>query len=216
MFIWQIEEYSSVLPLLARRFRANQTDATLRVTKASFGSSPNQHVLLCCPTRPELRRDTCIFFIHGGGWQHGAPAWFRFVGHFFAKLGFPTLLTGYRLAPAHRFPAQLEDVDTGLCTGIAMLRNEGVPVNNIIFGGQSAGAHLASLLAFDPDTGVVPYLQRESIALKGLLLVGGPLDFSHCGSRRIRKYIGDLMGNTSNWDQADPIHYIRGDETLPV
>jgi acetyl esterase/lipase len=216
MFTWQIEEYLSVLPLLAKALWANRTDSTIHCARDAFGPHPNQYVLLCCPAASTIRRDTFIYFAHGGGWRTGAPIYFRFVGYFFAKLGFPTLLTGYRLAPASKYPAQVEDVSAGLSTGIGMLRKEGIPVNKVIFAGQSSGAQLLSLLAFDPTQQTAQLLQREAIDLKGLFLVSGPLDFSRCVSRTIQKYIGAFIGNTSNWDQANPICYIHGHETIPV
>src|SRR5690349_88633 len=50
-----------------------------------------------------------VFFIYGGGWNHGDRADYQFVGRAFAARGFVTVIADYRLVPDVRFPAFLQD-----------------------------------------------------------------------------------------------------------
>jgi len=81
----------------------------------------------------------------------GDPLQYRFIGRFFAQLGYLTILGGYRLAPKHQFPAQLDDVCVGLKAGLAQLTSDGISVNQLVLGGHSAGAPLASLMTYNPS-----------------------------------------------------------------
>ena len=53
-------------------------------------------------------------FIHGGGWNSGAPEDYRFVARSLGERGIATALVGYRLVPEGRYPAMLEDSAAGL------------------------------------------------------------------------------------------------------
>src|SRR5439155_451413 len=55
-----------------------------------------------------------VIFIHGGAWMHGDPSQAAGNALHFARRGIATVSLSYRLAPAHRFPAPLDDVRHGL------------------------------------------------------------------------------------------------------
>jgi acetyl esterase/lipase len=144
----------------------------------------------------------------------GDPSSFRFIGRFFAERGFPTVLAGYRLAPKFRFPAQMEDVYAGLQAGIQAAREHGLPAKKILLGGQSAGAHLVSLLAY--NRGELARHGLDSSLFAGMLLISGPLNFSVCTNRTITQLINDFVGDPANKDKADPMCYVQGDQVFPV
>ena len=88
----------------------------------------------------------CIVVIHGGGWRGGhykvhVPQIFDF-----AKRGYVAATIQYRLVPAARWPAQIDDVQAG----VRYLRSkaEDHRIDQQRFGavGFSAGAHLSMLL----------------------------------------------------------------------
>jgi acetyl esterase/lipase len=206
----QLEEYLSLLPLAARVIPANLCSTDTR--RIEYGNDSHQYVLFYEPPAGIERRQTGILFIHGGGWRRGFPAAFRFVGEFFARLGFSTLLVGYRLAPAALFPAQLEDVYDGSQAGVRVLNELGTAPRQWILGGQSAGAHLAALLAYADPARCEAIFGRPA----GLFLVSGPLDFSACASGEVSRLIDNFTGGEVNRQKADPIRYVRGDEGLTV
>ena len=212
MFRWQIIEYLSLIYLFPMVAAANVKRTRVVEEHIPFGPHPQQYVLFCRP--PEREAGALLFFAPGGGWRMGSPSSFRFIGRFFAELGFPTVLAGYRLAPEFRFPAQVEDVYAGLQAGIQAARERGLPANRILLGGQSAGAHLVSLLAY--NRGELARRGLDSSLFAGMLLISGPLNFSVCANRMITQLINDFVGDPANKDQADPIRYVQGDQALPV
>ena len=52
----------------------------------------------------------CILVIHGGGWGAGNKEQHDDITWLLARRGYVAATVGYRLAPAHPFPAQVEDV----------------------------------------------------------------------------------------------------------
>ena len=211
---WQIEEYLSLPSLLPRVLWANQNQAEVACTRIEYGVHSQQYALLCLPGHLDRQQRTAIFFIPGSGWRMGNPDLFRFIGYFFARLGFPTILGGYRLAPAFKFPRQLEDAYCGLEAGLKTMKSKGLAIEKVILGGHSAGAQLASLLAYDRSESTRRYLSQGDIA--GLLLISGPLNFYLCGEGDIFKLIADYVDNRAAWEQADPIRHVQGDEDIPL
>jgi acetyl esterase/lipase len=51
-----------------------------------------------------------IVFIHGGGWRQGNKEAYRDMITEAAQRGYVAVTIGYRFAPTHIFPAQVEDV----------------------------------------------------------------------------------------------------------
>jgi acetyl esterase len=91
-----------------------------------------------------------IVSIHGGSWQHGDKSnlnW-RSVCQWFASEGFVAVSVNYRLAPAHTFPAQLDDVEQAVrwLRDPAQVRRYNIDPANIGAFGGSAGGNLAALL----------------------------------------------------------------------
>src|SRR5215212_8660968 len=65
---------------------------------------------LARPKSPSSNKLPCIVVIHGGGWMGGDRTNHDDLTWKFAQQGYVSATIGYRLAPAHRFPAQVNDV----------------------------------------------------------------------------------------------------------
>lgn len=211
---WVLEERMALLPVVSRALKENLRRTDLVEESLSFGVHPHQVVYLFWPMRQAARRQTAVFFLHGGGWYTGHPRYYHFVGHFFAGLGFPTLVSGYRLAPAYRYPAQVEDAYAGLEAGLRAFAMRGFPLRRVIAGGQSAGAELAALLVYDRSRRVRGVLREQQFA--GFYSISGPLSFEDCVQPNLRAMIAEYMGERDDWRVADPIQYLRGDERVPA
>lgn len=212
---WVVEERVALLPTIGKLVAKSLPKPDLAEEKVSFGPDFQQVMLLVWPTLPELRRRSAVLFLHGGGWYSGNPLLYRFVGHFFAGLGYPTLLGGYRLAPNNKFPIQMDDVYSGLKAGLLALGDNGINVEQLIVGGQSAGAQLAALLVYDRyHAARISALQGKLIA--GFYSISGPLSFADCNQPELLNMILDLMGDGVDWNAADPIQFIQGDEKVPA
>ena len=87
-----------------------------------------------------LARNKIMIYLHGGGYVVGSPATHRsLVARLAKSCSIRALSLDYRLAPEYPFPAALED-------SLAVyheITNHGIPPENIILAGDSAGAGLA-------------------------------------------------------------------------
>jgi len=80
-----------------------------------------------------------LLYIHGGGFISGSCLTHRMhVAKFANGCQIKSLVFDYRLAPEHPFPAALEDC----VTVYKWLIEQGYKANNIVIGGESAGATL--------------------------------------------------------------------------
>ena len=92
-----------------------------------------------------------IVFVHGGGWVQGDPSQAAGNALHFARQGIATIALSYRLAPAHRFPAPLDDVRHGLRYVRAHADELGIDPSRLALMGVSAGAHLVMLAHLGRD-----------------------------------------------------------------
>jgi acetyl esterase len=88
-----------------------------------------------------------LVYVHGGGWEAGSPGTHRRVACELASRGFATLVPRYRLGPAHRHPAQLEDLEAAIEWALENLEAVGADPTRMALAGDSAGAHLAAAAA---------------------------------------------------------------------
>jgi acetyl esterase len=93
--------------------------------------------------------DALLVWLHGGGWYVGDIPTFDRVARVLANAsGAKVLLPEYRLAPEHRWPAQVRDADAV----VAWARGEGaaqlgIDPARLALGGDSAGGQLAVVAA---------------------------------------------------------------------
>ena len=89
-----------------------------------------------------------LVYLHGGGWCYGSIETVdRFCRRVADRSGCAVLSVDYRLAPEHPFPAALLDVDTVLSFLRTSGASLGVDPARIAIGGDSAGGHLAAIVA---------------------------------------------------------------------
>jgi acetyl esterase/lipase len=87
-----------------------------------------------------------IIWIHGGGWILGSKRQDVFVRHF-PRYGYAVASLEYRLAEGAPFPAQIRDVRTATNWLLKNSRQLELDASKFVVAGQSAGGHLALLLA---------------------------------------------------------------------
>ena len=98
-----------------------------------------------------------VILVHGGGWttgdkNGGARKGFMVPMHApLEKAGFAWFSINYRLAPAHRYPACIEDVETAIRWVKANTTKYRVDPRRIALSGESAGGHLVALAAVRAD-----------------------------------------------------------------
>lgn len=88
---------------------------------------------------PGARDDKYIYFIHGGGFIIGEPAWGYFYAVEAAKQAKRNIIAvDYRLGPDYPFPAGPEDC----ITGYKWMLDSGIKAEDIVFLGESSGGNL--------------------------------------------------------------------------
>lgn len=94
-----------------------------------------------------------VVFVHGGGFVQGdkggpdAP-FYNNIGAWAVRAGFVGVTMTYRLAPAHKWPAGSEDVDSAVRWLVANVQRFGGSPQRIVLVGTSAGAtHIAGYFA---------------------------------------------------------------------
>ncbi len=92
-----------------------------------------------------------VIGIHGGGWQGGSPAAYQHWGPYFAKNGIGMFAIRYRLAKAGTYPKAVYDVKAAVQFARANAADLGIDPERIGVQGDSAGGHLAALVALAGD-----------------------------------------------------------------
>ncbi len=88
-----------------------------------------------------------VLLIHGGGWAQGEPAQLRGYGIFLGRMGYVCVSAAYRLSGEAKWPAQIHDTKAALRWMKANATKLGVDPDRIAVHGNSAGAHLALMMA---------------------------------------------------------------------
>jgi len=140
-----------------------------------------------------------VVVVHGGGWMSGDPSQAAGHGLHFARNGIATVSISYRLAPAHRFPAALDDVRRGLRWVRANAAQLGIDPDRLVLMGLSAGAHLAMLAHLGRDQEALrpelpAELARVSEEVLGVIAHYGPYDLTRRSGQPDWDPIGQLLG----------------------
>ena len=146
-----------------------------------------------------------LFFIHGGGWSSGDRWQYGLVGQVFAKNGVGTVVISYRLSPQVQHPGHIEDVARAFAWTHRNIGKYGGRADQIFVTGQSAGGHLAALLATNEE-----YLKAEKLSLKdikGAMPMSGIYTFE---PGRMKRVIGE---GKEAVDSASPLKHVSGKES---
>jgi len=164
----------------------------------AYGTDPLQRLDLY-PARGASGPAPLIVFVHGGGWRQGDKrnaTGAEKVDHFTGR-GFAFASVNYRLVPGARVEDQAQDVAEAIGYLVGHARELGIDASRIVLAGHSAGAHLAALVATDPQ-----YLKRAGLGLDRLdgvvLLDGAAYDVSaqlSDGPRIMRRTYAQAFGD---------------------
>ena len=97
------------------------------------------------PKEAEGKKLPVIISVHGGGWVYGTKEVYQFYCMNLAQRNFAVVNFNYRLAPEHKYPAQIEDVNSVVKWVLANGEEYGFDTDNIFAVGDSAGGHLLSV-----------------------------------------------------------------------
>jgi acetyl esterase/lipase len=122
-----------------------------------YATAGNEKLLLDVAIPPGDGPFPCVVCFHGGAWRYGSrrdlsgafknrngnhtASWIEVI----AARGFVAASVGYRLAPAHKFPAMIEDARAAIRFLRANARDYKIDPDKFSALGFSAGGHLALL-----------------------------------------------------------------------
>ena len=160
-----------------------------------------------------------VLLVHGGAWRMGNRWHMHSVGQKLASRGYTVASISYRFAPAHQFPAQLEDC----ADAVRFLRQNAQKYKcdpeRIGGFGYSAGGHLVSLLGTCTDYESFPFLQSSptepSTRLQAVVGGGAPCNFTVIDpDQRILVYwLGDTRKNIPEvYEKASPETHVSADD----
>jgi acetyl esterase/lipase len=153
-----------------------------------------------------------LLFFHGGAWTGGTKEWMGFMAPPLLALPAIFVTANYRLAPATRYPAMLEDCMNATAWVTANIAKHGGDPRRLFVGGHSAGGHLSALVALDRAAQRAAGLGTN--AIRGFLGVSGSYDIRNRaaapGSPERRIY-DVLLSRESDDEAASPITHVRAD-----
>jgi arylformamidase len=188
------------------------------LVESRYGDTAYQSVAIFPAAKPDGR---VFAFIHGGGWTNGYKEWMSFMAPAFTVAGVTFVTIGYRLAPAHVFPAGYDDVADGLVHMLSRVAEHGGDPTKFYAGGHSAGGHYAALLAVRSEWWKARGLSGNPI--KGCLPVSGVFRFGERSGMSMRpRFLGpENIGNerraspVEEIDQLTPFLITHGDRDFP-
>jgi acetyl esterase len=175
-----------------------------------------------------------VFYVHGGGFRFLSKDTHWIMALAFARAGYLVFNVSYRLAPAHPFPAAVQDIGDAWRWMLAHAGEFGGDPSRVVVAGESAGANLAMGLTLSTcyrraepharavfDAGVVP---RACLPMCGMLQVSDPARFAR--RKKLPRFIADRINEVADaylfghehatpdeLELADPLRVIeRGDK----
>ncbi len=145
-----------------------------RVAEAlSYGSDVRQRLDIYAPRTAGTGGRPVVVFFYGGSWNSGTRSGYAFVGRALAAQGFVVVIPDYRLVPAIRYPAFVEDGAAAVRWTKGHIAGFGGDPAKLVLMGHSAGAYIAAMLAVDDR-----WLGHDRQAVRGLVGLAGPYDFA--------------------------------------
>lgn len=172
----------------------------------------------------------CVLLLHGGAWMAGSraecsgngrdrsgrptPSWIEKL----ARHGYAAAAADYRLAPAHPFPAMIQDARAAIRFLRAHAQDYHLDPKRFAAGGFSAGAHLALLCGYcDRSAGfdVGDHLEHSG-PVQCVISFFGPTDLTlYAATPSIEDgYLVPVFGKAAKTDptvykRASPLSYVR-------
>ncbi len=159
-----------------------------------------------------------VLMVHGGAWRTGSKS--HMVGHVreLAENGYTVVNIGYRLAPKHKFPAQIDDCKEAVRWMRRNAQRYKIDPRRLAGYGYSAGAHLVCLLGMtDVADGLDGEVEKDSPStrLQAVVAGGTPCDFEWL--RGDGQTLAYWLGGSRNekpetYHLASPINFVTKDD----
>jgi acetyl esterase/lipase len=154
------------------------------ITKAHYQSItykpfPGKDLTLDFYPSYSTAKSPVIIVIHGGAWETGNSKQLPALNSYLANRGYNVAAINYRLAPAYKSPAPVEDTKDAINYLTQNAEELNIDTNNIVLLGRSAGAQIALVTAYT--------LHNPNI--KGVISFYGPADMVWGGQIKMSKLV---------------------------
>jgi acetyl esterase/lipase len=184
---------------------SSAAEATRVATGLPYGADTRQKLDIWAPRGKAAEPLPVVIFFYGGGWSEGSRSDYGFAGAAYASKGFLGVLPDYRLVPAVRFPAMVEDGALAVKWVRDNIARYGGDPNRITVAGHSAGAYNAAMLALDQQ--FLRAAKVDPTIIRSAALLSGPFDFYPFTESRGRA----AFGKWKNPAETQPITFARRD-----
>ena len=160
-----------------------------------------------------------LVYVHGGAWTAGDRTWiptYLDVEELIDR-GYMLCSIDYRLAPRHKFPAQIEDVKCAIRFLRANASKYGIDPTRIGAWGESAGGHLVALLGVtDSGAGLEGsggYADQSS-RVQAVVTMAAPSDLTAPPgeSELLEEVFGTSDLESEALKRASPVTYVSEDD----
>jgi acetyl esterase/lipase len=161
------------------------------------------------PLRADIYRPTGegpfpgVLCVHGGAWTVGNKNQLAGIARRLAEKGYAAVAINYRLAPKHKFPAQIEDCRAALLWIQENAKQHKIDPHRLGAWGYSAGGHLVALLG------------ASGTGLKAVVAGGAPCDFRGMppDSQKLAFWLGGTRRELPRvYQAASPIDFVSADD----
>ncbi len=170
--------------------------------------------------QPDMCREALcpvVLWVHGGGWRHGDMQGAAANGLLttWANQGIVMVGVNYRLSPAYKHPAHVEDVASAIAWAHNNIAKFGGDASRLSLLGHSAGAHLVALVATNPR-----FLAAHHLTPSGALANVFPIDTASFDLTQPSMFVQSMVEQAFGTDvdvlhDASPIWNVTDNGSYP-
>lgn len=155
-----------------------------------------------------------LIYVHGGAWMHGDKSEAAMFARSMTAQGYLVVSLNYRLYPAGRYPAMIEDVKCAIRFLRANAADYNLNPNRIGAMGVSAGGHLVSLVGTSDEsagTDVGEYLDWSS-RVQAVVALAPVTDLTRSFPNADIELMRQVGFGEDNIVEASPISHVTPDD----
>ena len=183
---------------------------TLVARDVAYGADPRQTLDVYAPTKLD-KPAGMIVFVYGGSWNSGSKSDYAFAARALAARGYVTVVFDYRLVPAIRYPAFVQDTARALAWSWRNAGRYGADPDHVYLLGHSAGAYNAMMVTLAPE-----FLRAEGLSpsiIRAAAGLSGPYDFLPLAVDETRQ----AFAGVKDLERTQPINRVRrGGDVPPI
>ncbi|RYE16710.1 MAG: alpha/beta hydrolase [Sphingobacteriales bacterium] len=205
---------SAVFPVENRPFRFsklfNTKDIDVKYNTLTYVTYPGVSLKLDLYPAQKPGKRPCVVVVHGGSWSSGNSLQLPELNSYLAKMGYHVAAINYRLAPAYKNPAPVQDVKAAIDYLRAHANELNIDTNKFVLLGRSAGAQVALLAAYTLHIpglkGVVDFYGPADMVW-GYSVPAKPLVMDSQGV--MQKYLGGTYEQVpANYKASSPVEFV--------